>query len=86
MSTTDAVTTSRLQQRAVELNDKAGMPWSDAEKLALSEQGVDDAQLRELIGNCALHGLETLLASPEDLMEYTRAVLVHGSVLLSATN
>lgn len=86
MSTTAAMNTGRLQQRASELHEKNGMPWSDAEELALSEQGIDDAQLRGLLGNCATQGTETQLASAEDLMDCTRSVLVHGSALLASTN
>jgi len=66
-----------LLSRAIELHEKAGMPWVDAEELALNEAGIDDAVLDELIGNCAYSGLSSILAGEDELRQFTRSVLVH---------
>ena len=36
---------SAVQARAIELNEKAFMPWPDAEALALSEAGIEEPRL-----------------------------------------
>lgn len=69
-----------MQARAIELHEKTSMPWAEAERLALSEAGIDDAAVDELIGECGPSGLKTLLADPDDLRDYTRSVLVHQPV------
>jgi hypothetical protein len=67
-----------LFDRANDLHDKAAMPWTEAEKLALSEQGIDDAQIEELIHEHASTILVEFTKGWEDLQEYTRALLVHA--------
>lgn len=68
---------SAIQNRAVELHEKADMPWPDAEELALKEVGIDAAAIDELIGECASSGLDALLTTPDDLRAFARALLVH---------
>jgi hypothetical protein len=72
-----------LQLRAIELHEKAFMPWHDAEQLALKEVGIDDAAIDELIGECASAGVDSLLTEPDDLRQFTRAVLVHNPLAAS---
>ncbi len=67
-----------LFDRANDLHEKAAMPWTEAEKLALSEQGIDDAQIEELIHEHASTALVEFTKGWEDLQEYTRALLVHA--------
>ena len=71
------VDVSDLLKRAVDLHEKAGMPWVDAEELALSEAGIDDAILDELIGEAGYSGLESMLTTGDELRRFTRSVLVH---------
>lgn len=65
-----------LAQRAIDLHDKASMPWDQAYELALQEFGVDDDDLRELIGECG-NGDDYLL-NREAIEGFARAVLVWG--------
>lgn len=67
---------SPLQARALELHTKASMPMSQAEELALSELGIDDAAIDELSAEACCTVLLTLLDA-EDVRTFTRAVLVH---------
>ena len=71
---------SKLLDRAEALHLKTGMHWREAERLALSEIGVDDAAITELVGECAPLGTESLLTGDE-ISDFARAVLVHGSAL-----
>jgi hypothetical protein len=64
-----------LQARAKDLHEKANMPWHEAERLALSEIGIDDAAVDELIGNSG--GLDSMLCSADELRAFARSVLVH---------
>lgn len=73
---------SSVQARAIDLHEKAGMPWTDAEQLALSEIGADDAAIDELIGESG--GLDQFLLKPDELRQFARSILVHGSPLLAA--
>lgn len=72
-----------LLARAEELHEKAFMPWNQAEKLALSEVGVDDGQIDELIGNSSPTSLTTLL-DPEEVREFVRSVLVYAQAAQTA--
>lgn len=76
-----SVPTSRLLDRAEALHLNAGMPWHQARELALSEIGVDGSAIVELVGECAALGTESLLTGDE-ICDFTRAVLVHGSALM----
>ena len=69
---------SRLLDRAEALHLNAGLPWHEAYALALSESGVNDAELDELIGECAPLGLDSLLVTEDDLRHFARALLVHA--------
>ena len=71
---------TKLLDRAEALHLNTGMHWREAERLALSEIGVDDAAIVELVGECLTLGAESLLTGDE-LCEFARAVLVHGSAL-----
>ena len=73
-----------LLDRAEALHLNAGMPWHEAHRLALSEAGVDDAAIVELVGECAVLGRESLLTG-EEICDFARAVLVHGSPMLPTT-
>lgn len=75
-----AVGSGALLKRAEELHLKAGMPWNEAEQLALSEAGIGDPELDELIGECAQLGLDTLLATEDELRTFARALLVHAKI------
>lgn len=66
-----------ILKRATELHEKGFMPWAEAEELALSEAGIDDAEIDELIGNCGYAGLSSLLTTEDELRTFTRSVLVH---------
>lgn len=66
-----------IQRRAASLHSKTGMSWDEAEQLALSEAGIDDEAIDELIGECGYSGLESLLTTPDELRRFTRSVLVH---------
>lgn len=70
-------TTTSLLDRATDLHEKAFMPWREAERLALSEAGIGDADIDELIGEAAPTGLSSYLLTEDDLREFARAVLVH---------
>lgn len=65
-----------LAPPAASLREKASMPWSDAEQLALKEAGIDDSEIDELIGECGYAGLSSLLTTEDELRQFTRSVLV----------
>lgn len=71
---------SKLLDRAEALHLNTNMHWRDAERLALSEIGIDDAAITELAGECTALGTESLLTGDE-ICDFARAVLVHGSGL-----
>lgn len=71
--------TTPIQHRATELVGKGGMPWHEAENLALSEFGITDADVEELMGECC----NTTILTGEDISALIRSVLVHGSALLA---
>ena len=71
--------TTPIQHRATELVEKSGMPWHEAENLALSEFGITDADVEELMGECC----NTTILTGEDISALIRSVLVHGSALLA---
>lgn len=68
---------SSIQQRAIDLHEKAAMPWPDAEELALNEVGIDARAIDELIGECGYAGLASMLCTDDELRRFTRSVLVH---------
>ncbi len=70
-------TASGILARALELHEKASMPWAAAEELALSEAGIDDAAIDELIGEAGYAGLDSLLTDPDSLRQFARSLLVH---------
>ena len=70
---------STLQDRAEAIHLSAGMPWHEANRLALSEIGVDDAAIEELTGECAHRGD---FLTGDEIPDFVRAVLVHGSALM----
>ena len=59
------------------------MPWQEAEKLALSEAGIEDRHIDELTGNTD-HATICSLLSKEEVREFTRTILIYGQHLLSA--
>jgi hypothetical protein len=63
-------------ERAQDLHEKAFMPWGQAEKLALEESGIGDAEIDELIGNASNTVLIGLL-DEEDVREFVRSILIH---------
>lgn len=67
-----------LLSRATDLHEKAQMPWSEAEALALSEAGITLSTIDELIGNSAYRGVDSLLTTPDDIRKFTCALLVHS--------
>ena len=67
-------------QRAIDLHEKAFMPWGQAEKLALDEAGIGDAEIDELIGN-ASHNVVISLLDDEEVREFVRSILVHQYAL-----
>ncbi len=69
-----------LQDRAIELHEQAGMPWHEAEALALREIGIDDAAIVELQGEC----MTGAFLCDEDIPAFVRSVLVHGSPLYAS--
>lgn len=73
-----------LLKRAVDLHEKSGMPWAEAEELALSEAGIEDRHIDELTGNTD-HATICSLLSKEDVREFTRTILIYGQNLLSAS-
>lgn len=79
---TPAAPNHALQARAIALHEKAFMPWADAEALALSEAGVDDAMLDELIGEAKDSNLLSLL-DDEDVRAFVRTMLVHQPAALA---
>lgn len=72
-----------LLKRAVDLHEMAGMPWAEAEKLALSESGIEDRHIDELTGNTD-HATICSLLSEEEIREFTRTILIYGQPLLAA--
>jgi hypothetical protein len=68
--------------RAESLHLNTGMPWHQAEEAALSEAGIWDAEIDELIGECADLGMDSLITDKDELRRFARAVLVHGQDLL----
>ena len=80
----EPVGTSKLLDRAIDLHKKAYMPWPDAEQLALSESGIGDDVIDELIGESG--GVEQLLVTHNDLRQFARSILVHGSPLFAAAH
>lgn len=72
-----------LLQRAEDLHEKSGMPWAEAEKLALSEAGIEDRHIDEISGNTD-HAIICSLLSKEEVREFTRTILIYGQPLLSA--
>lgn len=69
---------SQLLDRAEALHLNAGMPWHEAYQLALSEAGINAAELDEIIGECAPMGLNSMLVTEDELREFARALLVHA--------
>lgn len=67
-----------IHQRATELVEKGGMPWSEAESLALSEFGITNADIDELKGECC----DSIVLTGDDIAALIRSVLVHGAGLL----
>ena len=67
--------------RAEELHEQTGMPWHQAHELALTEHGIGTAAIDELIGECAPSGIDSLLATEDELRAFCRAVLVFGEAL-----
>jgi hypothetical protein len=76
----EGLSMTKLLNRAEALHLNTGMHWREAERLALSEIGVGDAAIVELVGECATLGTESLLTGDE-ICDFARAVLVHGSAL-----
>lgn len=72
-----------LLKRAVDLHEKAGMPWAEAEELALSEAGIEDNHIDEISGNTD-NSIICFLLSKEEVREFTRTILIYGQPLLSA--
>ena len=70
-----------LLTRAEALHLNTGMPWHQAEELALSEAGIGNAEIDELIGECAGLGMDSLITGEGELRRFARAVLVHGQAL-----
>lgn len=68
-----------LLERAKMLNEKTSMPWRDAEELALRESGVEEEDIDQLIGECGAMGLDSVIATPDDLRDFTRSLLVQAS-------
>lgn len=67
-----------LLQRAVDLYEKSGMPWMQAEKLALEEIGIGDAEIDEMIGNASHESTAiTGLLSEEELRAFVRSILLY---------
>jgi len=67
--------------RAELLHEQTGMPWHEAEALALAEDGIGTTAIDELIGECAPMGVDSLLCTADELRAFCRAVLVHGEAL-----
>jgi hypothetical protein len=67
-------------QRAIDLHEKAFMPWGEAEKLALEEDGIGDSEIDELIGNVSNNVVISLL-DDEEVREFVRSILVHQYAL-----
>lgn len=72
-------------KRAEALHEQCGMPWHQATELALTEHGIGTAAIDELIGECALCGVDSLLTTADDLRAFCRAVLVFGEALREDT-
>lgn len=71
-----------LLTRAIDLHEKAGMAWSDAEELALREHGISDEAIREVMGECTA----SRVLVEDEITSFVRSVLVHGSALLAHPN
>lgn len=69
-----------LLSRVEELYNKAFMPWREAEHLALSESGIGNSKIDELIGECASSPVVTIL-DDEEVREFVRSILVHSGPL-----
>lgn len=75
---TDGSDAMNLQQRAIDLHEKAGMPWTQADALALSEAGITDADIDEMIGEHS----DTVLVGfvpRDDVRAFVRGILVHNA-------
>lgn len=71
--------------RATDLHEKAAMPWAQAEKLALEEEGIGNTEIDELIGNASSHAIIGLL-DDEEVREFVRSILVYHYALKPNTN
>lgn len=69
-----------ILSRVEELHNKAFMPWREAEHLALSEAGIGNSKIDELIGECSSSPVVTLL-DDEEVREFVRSILVHSGSL-----
>lgn len=65
-----------LQARAIALHEKTFMPWDQAAELALSESGIGEAELDELIDEATPTIITTILDKHE-VRGFARAILVH---------
>jgi hypothetical protein len=65
-------------QRATDLHENLGMPWPQADELVLSEVGIIDMDIDEMIGES--HVTTLLDFVPRDsLREFVRGLLVHNA-------
>lgn len=68
---------SKLAQRATDLHEKADMPWDDADELALSEHGLSEDALCDVIADFGLIDHDGVrLMSDQDIKNLARHVLV----------
>lgn len=74
-----------LLKRATELHEKGFMPWVEAEELALSEIGIEEAAIDELIREGTYRAVDEdfFLTGADEIRSFTRAVLVHQGMLHS---
>lgn len=74
-----------LLKRATELHEKGFMPWVAAEELALSEIGIEEAAIDELIREGTYRAVDEdfFLTGADEIRSFTRAVLVHQGMLHS---
>lgn len=74
-----------LLKRATELHEKGFMPWVEAEELALSEIGIEEAAIDELIGECTQRAFDDdfFLTGVDEVRAFMRAALVHQGMLHS---
>lgn len=74
-----------LLKRATELHEKGFMPWVAAEELALSEIGIEEAAIDELIGECTQRAFDDdfFLTGVDEVRAFMRAALVHQGMLHS---